>query len=246
MPKILLIDDDPGLLDILKEPLEDEGYEVLCALDGKKGLEIFSSTSIDVVMTDLNMPKKGGVDVIEQIRQQNKDVPIIVLTGDVIKDTIQLEVSKKIGANLSITKPVDPIKLVDQLKSLAANNPSREDGPFVVLLVEDEEDIREFLVEALEFSNLKVLEAKDGVEGLEKFRSEKPDIVLTDIYMPRMDGLTLIKNIRLENETVPILTISGASDDSLKTTKLIGANEAFSKPFNLEELVAALSSYKKD
>lgn len=116
---ILIIDDEPGILESLTEFLEDEGYEVHQADSGKKGLEIFQSLNSAVVMTDLRMPGMSGIEVIGEIRKLNEQTPIIVLTGysslQTAIDSIRLDVFEY------IRKPVDLDHLKDTLDRARAN-----------------------------------------------------------------------------------------------------------------------------
>jgi signal transduction histidine kinase len=108
---ILIIDDEPSVLEALRIFLEDEGYEVHEALEGETGLKLFEAVSPDVVVTDLRMPGMPGRDVINEIRKLNQSVPIIVITGygtlDSAIEAIRSEVHD------FITKPID----LDYLKS---------------------------------------------------------------------------------------------------------------------------------
>ena len=110
-----------------------------------------------------------------------------------------------------------------------------------VLLVEDEKRLAHLLAEAIgdEFEAFEV--AYDGIEGLEAFRNIKPDIVITDITMPKMTGLELAEKIKKESADTPIVILSAYSDKE----KLLGAIDAgvvkyFIKPFDPEELIAYL------
>lgn len=78
---ILIIDDEPGVIEGLRFFLEDEGYDVHEALEAKDGLEVFRSVNPDVVVTDLRMPGMSGMDLISEIKKLNASTPIIVITG---------------------------------------------------------------------------------------------------------------------------------------------------------------------
>ncbi len=108
---ILIIDDEPSVLEALRIFLEDEGYEVHEALEGETGLMLFQSISPHLVVTDLKMPGMPGLDVINEIRKLNQTVPIIVITGygtlDSAIEAIRSEVHD------FITKPID----LDYLKN---------------------------------------------------------------------------------------------------------------------------------
>ena len=81
MAKILVIDDEEGIRNLLDTLLRLKGYDVVLAASGRKGLELFRRERPDVVVLDLNMPEMGGVAVLQQIRTLKPDQPVIVLTG---------------------------------------------------------------------------------------------------------------------------------------------------------------------
>ena len=109
---------------------------------------------------------------------------------------------------------------------------------FKVLLVEDEENIAELLKSALGGNFRSFLLAKDGVEGYELFRSIKPDIIITDIMMPRSTGLEMATKIRSQNRSIPIIILSAYSEKE----KLFGAIDAgvtkyFTKPYDPDDIL---------
>jgi DNA-binding NtrC family response regulator len=108
----------------------------------------------------------------------------------------------------------------------------------VILVVEDERYVRESLTAYLDDIGFRVLEAENGRIGLELFRLEAPDIVMTDLRMPEMDGFALVETIAAESEFTPIVVVSGvgAVDEAVRAMRL-GAWDYLSKPIiNLEEL----------
>ena len=82
-----------------------------------------------------------------------------------------------------------------------------------ILVVDDEPDFVRLLKVRLESADCKVVTAQDGKEGLEKLRSEKPDVVLLDIVMPKIDGLDLLRRMRIRHKSLPIFMLSGYSDE---------------------------------
>jgi two-component system response regulator (stage 0 sporulation protein F) len=81
MKRILVVDDEEGIRQLYKEELEDEGYEVELAERGEEALEKISRAKPDAVILDLKMPGMGGLDVLEWIREQDKDLPVIISTA---------------------------------------------------------------------------------------------------------------------------------------------------------------------
>ena len=111
-----------------------------------------------------------------------------------------------------------------------------------VLIVEDDANIRELLQLYLEKDGYAVTQAVDGGQGLEKYRTIKPDLVLLDVMMPVMDGWNLCKAIRAEGNTpVIMLTAKGEIDDKVTGLKA-GADDYITKPFEMKELLARIEA----
>jgi DNA-binding response OmpR family regulator len=81
MKRILVVDDEEGIRQLYKEELEEEGYEVELAERGEEALEKISRSKPQVVILDLKMPGMGGLEVLERIREQDKDLPVIICTA---------------------------------------------------------------------------------------------------------------------------------------------------------------------
>ncbi len=106
-----------------------------------------------------------------------------------------------------------------------------------ILLVEDEPSLLDLIKLNLELDNNKVIAIKDGTEAIQRFKSEQFDLVILDIMIPGIDGLTVCENIRLKNNEVPILFLSAKSTAEDRIAGLRkGADDYLTKPFNLEEL----------
>lgn len=112
-----------------------------------------------------------------------------------------------------------------------------------VLLVEDEERLSQLLQNAIGDYFHKFYIAKDGVDGLDKFHTLKPDIVITDIMMPRLTGLEMAEKIRVINKTIPIIILSAYSEtDKFLNAIDVGVVKYFIKPFDPDELLDYISS----
>lgn len=124
MKHILIVEDEEGIVLFLKQGLEEEGYQVSSANNGKSGLELFQSEKFDLVLLDWMLPKMTGVEVCKAIRLLNTKVPIIFLTA---KDTVQETVEGlKSGANDYIKKPFSFDELVERIKVQLRDQPESE------------------------------------------------------------------------------------------------------------------------
>ena len=79
--KILLVDDDPNLLEIFKEGLEDLSFEVITATDGAEARKILDSQRFDCLVTDINMPKMNGAELVTYLRGEDSEIPVFFITG---------------------------------------------------------------------------------------------------------------------------------------------------------------------
>ncbi len=115
-----------------------------------------------------------------------------------------------------------------------------------VLFVEDEADLTLIVADTLRGLGYDVVIAADGVEGLDKYRSEGADIIVADVMMPRMDGFTMAKGIRKMSPEVPLLFLTAKSTiEDVEEGFEIGANDYLKKPFELRELIVRIKSLLK-
>jgi len=111
---ILIIEDEPGIYEFLKEGLEEEGYGITIASDGEQGIEKFHQSKPDLILLDWMLPKMNGIDVCMEIRKQDKETPILFLTAkDTVSDTIK---GLRAGAVDYIKKPFSFDELVERIK----------------------------------------------------------------------------------------------------------------------------------
>jgi two-component system response regulator MprA len=110
-----------------------------------------------------------------------------------------------------------------------------------ILVVDDEPAVRESLVSSLTFEGYETVEASDGVEALEQVEKEKPDLVVLDVLMPRLDGLTACRRLRTFGSNVPVLMLTARDMVGDRVSGLdAGADDYLVKPFELDELLARI------
>lgn len=117
--RILTIDDSKTMRDMLMLTLSDAGYDVIQAVDGEDGVNVLKDQTVDVVITDINMPKMDGYEVIRQLRKNpaHKTLPILVLTTE--SDTDKRSIAREAGATGWMVKPFDPDRLVQTIRKVS-------------------------------------------------------------------------------------------------------------------------------
>ena len=115
--------------------------------------------------------------------------------------------------------------------------------PIHVLLVEDEQTLAMIIKDTLEGQGFRIRLAKDGEEGLQCFFHEKPDVLVADVMMPRMDGFEMVRRIRQTDRRTPVLflTARSAVNDVVEGFEL-GANDYLKKPFGMQELIVRIKA----
>ena len=124
--RILLIEDEQGLIITLTDRLQSEGFEVVSAEDGAAGFNLASSETFDLIILDVMLPKKNGHDVARDLRQKGIATPILMLTTK--DETIDKVLGLKLGADDYLTKPFEVIELLARVEALIRRAPAHAAG----------------------------------------------------------------------------------------------------------------------
>ena len=123
--KILVVDDEKGFVDTLKDNLEFEKYDVDCAFGGKPALKFIKANKYDLILLDVMMPDMDGFEVLEEMRKKNNDTPVIFLTArSVEEDKVK---GLGLGADDYITKPFALMELIARIKSVLKRSSFKND-----------------------------------------------------------------------------------------------------------------------
>lgn len=121
--KVLLVEDEPGLILTLTDRLESEGFAVETAADGESGERQAISGNFDLIILDVMLPKKNGLDVCRDLRRQNVETPILMLTAR--GETIDKVLGLKLGADDYLTKPFEVLELLARIEALLRRSPQK-------------------------------------------------------------------------------------------------------------------------
>ncbi|MCP4599455.1 MAG: response regulator [Proteobacteria bacterium] len=125
MERILVVDDDNLIRRNLRSNLQDAGYDVEEAPNGKWAIEIHRQNPVDIIITDIVMPEKGGIQMLSELRQEFPDLKIIVMSGGgLLPPQDHLDVAQSFGAVKTFVKPVSFKSILDAVRELSGADPN--------------------------------------------------------------------------------------------------------------------------
>lgn len=200
---ILVIDDDPAVLDLVPRVLAHPGLHFETAATGAEGLELATALLPDLIILDVLLPELDGWDVLRQLKANPETATIPVLMQSIDPNA---DHGLVLGAAGVLHKPVDMLRLAQEMRALL--NPTA--APMDVILVEDDAELSEYLRRTLEQNGWLVRVAGDGVTALDLFDQQMPNIAIVDLMLPGMDGISLIGAIRDRpgGASLPILVVT--------------------------------------
>ena len=241
------------MLELTRIHLAGAGYRVELASGGVEGVAKTKALEPALVIMDFAMPGVSGRDALRQVRAwpATAGVPVIMLTAwSSVDDRKEVEA---LGA-VWVDKPVAAdalLKAVRQMIREPARSPgagrkvaAARSGPSEILVIDDDAFIRELLVEVLSTDGRRVTTAPTGAEGLARLAESPPALVLLDLGLPDIPGLTLLRLLRAASgwEGVKILMLTASSDlANVVAAKQAGATGYVCKPIKAEALVSMVN-----
>jgi CheY-like chemotaxis protein len=202
--RILIIDNDPDAVYLLQESLSSTEFEVIGALGGILGHQKARELQPDAILLDILMPEKDGWQVLLDLKadEQTANIPVILLT---IVDKKAL--GYRLGASAYLLKPLNPHEVIETLNRVIKHVDRSHKN---VLVVDDDPHIADMLHQILPASEFNLRSAADGITGLEAIALQRPDVLLLDLMMPRLDGFGVVEQLRANPATqdLPIIVIS--------------------------------------
>lgn len=202
LPKVLVIDDDPVVHDLMRRFLSKQGFQVEAAHTGKEGITKAHHSQPAAIILDVMMPEMDGWSVLTALKTDKAlaDIPVIMMTF--VQDQ---NLGYTLGASDYLTKPVDRQQLSEVLQRHVSQSPCGQ-----ILLVDDDAMTRMLMREQLEMSTYQVQEAASGVEALVKMEQSIPSVIILDLLMPVMNGFEFLHNLqkRGEYKDVPVIVMT--------------------------------------
>lgn len=230
--KILLIEDDELLGDLLHQKLEAAGYAVTLARDGAEGWNTISMLHPDLILLDLILPTMNGYEILEA-RQKDEtaaSIPVIVVSNS--GQPIEINRILSLGVKDYLVKAqLEPDEVIAKVKNVFGS-PSSGKGKELrlsgrkVLWVEDDQFLRDLMKAKLEREGCVSIYAENGARALELLKGDIPDVILLDLVLPDMTGFEILKTIKEDPrmKRVPVIVLSNIGQQSdIEKTKALGA-----------------------
>jgi len=235
---ILVLEDNLTQLNLVSKQLTTAGYQVIPVVEGGLAVETCISRRPDLVVCDLSMPGMDGFQFIRQLRQEQPNTPVVVISG---LGREKGEAALAAGANAYLPKPVDRKLLLSTVeKEIVAGRARARGTRKHVLVFEDEPMAQRLLRTMLEPAGFRVTAVENGAAALEIVENDPPDLLVCDIFVPGIDGVQLITRLRREyGYKAPILVVTAHAEEKYRRATLAAGADAFLvKPVERPALLA--------
>jgi len=254
--KVIIAEDDVILREILIGKLSAAGFVAIGAEDGDGALQILSKEKPDLLLLDILLPGKTGIEVLKAMQQDItlKSIPVIAISNSDDADSIRE--AKTLGVKDFLIKAIfDSSDVIEKVKIILAGKttPAVSATPIApvgitstikktVLIVEDDKFLREIATQKLETEGFEIVSMPTGNEAIEYLSSNsRPDIIVLDLILPGMSGFEVLEKIRqnMSLKATPILILSNlGQEEDIEKAKKLGATDYLVKAhFSFAEII---------
>ncbi len=232
---ILIVEDSRVINNTLTSRLRKKGFNCYQGYDLTQAREILQNNEITLVILDLHLPDGEGEDLIDEIKEADKETKIVIFTSE--KDLLRRDELFRLGILDYLLKGKNANLTVKEILNIIYSmqiNPT-----YTLLIVDDSRVIRKMMHKILSSCGYTILEAKNGAEAIQRVAEAKVDLMLLDMQMPDMSGLDTLKQIKQDekNFNLPVFMISSTLDiEVMRDAYKAGVLDYFKKPFSPEEL----------
>ncbi|MEM6611920.1 MAG: hybrid sensor histidine kinase/response regulator, partial [Cyanobacteria bacterium P01_C01_bin.72] len=258
---IMIVDDSTALRRTMALTLEKEGYRVVQKKDGKAALDGFKQhPELDLIICDVEMPVMNGFEFLGMRRRDSSlaQVPTFMLTSR--SGAKHRNLAQQLGADGYFTKPYVEQDFIREVKHILAGNNQQPENiaspkaiaikTKTILVIDDSSALRKTLALSLERRGYRVLQGRDGQEGIEQLRSNlETDLVICDIEMPNVNGFEFLTLRRQEPQltTIPVVMLTSRSTDKHRTlASSLGAVGFFTKPYVEDRFISEIEQHIRE
>ena len=235
--RILIVDDDPDIAGALAAALRAAGHQADQAHNRDEAMQKIRAQHPDLVTLDILMPGQNGHVILREIKSNPSfsSIPIIMMSAKI--EDRHVQGALEYGAVDYIFKPANPSHVVQKIERILRSKDRS------VMIVDNDDFILKLMETKLRHTGYRVVVAENGLDAMEIIGKSKPDIVLMDMLMPGMDGLTCVRQLRqtYTPQTLPVIVMS-TNDDPMTRRDVVaaGAQEYHTKPFNIDDMIISI------
>jgi two-component system cell cycle response regulator len=241
---ILVVDDNPTNLKLVSDVLEFEGYEILKAADAEVAQEIIGTRVPDLILMDIALPGMDGLTLTRQLKAdpRTRRVIIVALTAFAMKG--DRDKALLAGCDGYITKPFDTRALAPTVAGLLDRVGSEPETFMKILVVEDHAMELKLVHHVLSSAGHSVMGAEAAEQAFDAIKNDRPEIILLDMTLPGMDGLSLVRKLRADASTrdIHVVAVTGNPERFQRQEALDAGCDAYLvKPLSTRTLPQTLT-----
>ncbi|RMF28194.1 MAG: response regulator, partial [Chloroflexi bacterium] len=230
--RVLIVEDDPDIANLLGHHLEGSGYQTIIAHRGQTALTLARRLHPDLITLDIRLPDMDGFELLQSLKEDasTTDIPVVIVS--ILQDK---QKGLRLGAVDYLTKPIDEGRLLHVVDQILESKGS-------ILVVDDDRDTVALLEQVLQERGFTVLAAYRGEEGLALAREHQPDLILLDLKIPGLDGYTTLTRLKEDPTTreIPVVVMTASLTEPERHREKVlalGASHFLTKPFAIEMLL---------
>ena len=259
MKKILIIEDDEFLGDVLSKKLNKAGFETIVKSDGREGLSAIYEIRPDLVLLDIILPTMNGYEILEE---WHKDISISEIPVIIISNSGQpVEISRVVdfGVKSYVVKAdLNPEEVLEKVEEILGKSGDTKEGEAVpstvpapvkkngktILLVEDDSFLSDIIARRFSNEGFTLLHAQNGEEAIELLKNEVPRVIVLDLTLPGMQGYEVLEKIRtdarLDHSPAVILSNLEDTTNAEQKVRLKIAKHLLKARFNPDDIVVEI------
>jgi response regulator RpfG family c-di-GMP phosphodiesterase len=246
-PNILVVDDSPSARYLVRELLRPMGADIEEAENGREGLDRMTNKSFDLVITDVDMPVMTGLEFCRRFKNMAacRSVPAVMISSHGSERDVSRGYEE--GVEAYIAKDKLKTKLLRTVRGLLSNAMFRQNR--VIMVVDHSVSVLSMLENGLARAGFEVVTAFNGNDALGKMEDNPPDLVISELEMPEMNGIDLCRAIKSDERfsAIPFVVMSTREErGQMKEIIHRGAASYIIKPFNLDQLVILVEKLLSD
>lgn len=238
--KILIVDDDKIIREQLEKELKRNFFRTETAANGEETLGIVRNEDIDIILLDIKLPDIDGLEILRRVKEEKPSCEVIIITGFGTRENAIM--SLRNGAIDYIEKPINIDELSAALGRACEKIGECEELTYKILVIDDDKTALNKLMKVLAGEGYTVQGAISGKEALDIIENSKIDVIVSDINLGKMDGITVLQKAKAMYQDIEGIMVTGHDARELAVKSLrAGAIDYITKPVNLDELLFSVN-----